>query len=792
MRRFVSLLPAGIALATLLAFWPVVPGEFNWDDQASLVTNPHYRGLAWPQLRWMFTTTIMGHYVPLTWVSLGLNYVVGGMDPRGYHLTSLLLHATNATLVYVIAKRLLLAARLGAGAAFAGPPGPGVLAGGAAVAALLFALHPQRVEPVAWISDRGTVLCGTFYLLAVLAYLRAGATAPLRGRWWGCASLVAFAAALLSKGMAMSLPITLLVLDVYPLRRWRGNWRRAVVEKIPYAVLAIAGAGIALAARSQGAELTDYARYGAASRIGLVGYSLWFYPFKLVWPTDLSPLYEVPGHTSILEPRFLTSIAAALVTTAGLILLRRRVPVRAAARRGPLQLSGSARLRRARGLRSGLDRGAAAARGGASPRGDDGPGRRGLDHHRARANHVEPEPCLARSDDTLELGGGRRSALRHLPQQPWNRAPASGSRSRGSRRGGAPAPSGPRARSRQRGGAPQPGHGPSLARATRPGRRGLAGLPGGSTRCRRRCRASRGALPDRGEDRRGDPPASAGPPDERRRPARSHERGAVSRALTHRARGGGPTPRRRRNPPVPRAGLARGRAARRRGRCASAGGRGERVGAGLPAVARSRLPGRWAGEPGRRRASVPAASRPDGGSSDHGPPGRTRSRPLAREGSDVTLKRLEGRGADRGVLLAGAPADSDAPHHVAVHLDGEASHEDREAARMHGVDAEGLVAWQGGPARRLIESVGGPAMACRGEGLGDGDLHPGDARAGHAVERDGMPAVVADADGLGHSDLARLALGRGREHQRVLQREPLDGDHGSSTRICSAASTRTG
>ncbi|HKW90631.1 MAG TPA: tetratricopeptide repeat protein [Methylomirabilota bacterium] len=326
MRRFVSLLPAGIALATLLAFWPVVPGEFNWDDQANLVTNPHYRGLARTQLHWMFTTTLMGHYMPLTWVSLGLNYVLGGIDPWGYHLTSLLLHATNAALVYAIAKRLMVAARLGAGADPTGHPDPGVFTAGAAVAALLFALHPQRVEPVAWISDRGTVLCGTFYLLAVLAYLRACAADHPRWRWWGCVSLVAFAAALLSKGTAMSLPITLLVLDVYPLRRWRGNRLRVVVEKIPYAVLALAGAGAALAARSQGAELTDYARYGAASRVGLVGYSLWFYPFKLVWPADLSPLYEVPGHTSILEPRFLASIVAALVVTGGLILLRRRVP----------------------------------------------------------------------------------------------------------------------------------------------------------------------------------------------------------------------------------------------------------------------------------------------------------------------------------------------------------------------------------------------------------------------------------------------------------------------------------
>src|SRR5690242_659130 len=212
MRRLVSLVPVGIALATLLAFWPVVPGDFNWDDQANLVMNPHYRGLAWPQLRWMFTATLMGHYIPLTWVSLGSNYVLGGMDPWGYHLTSLLLHATNAALLYAIAKRLMRSAQIGTGAGSVGHPDPGVFTAGAAAAALLFALHPQRVEPVAWISDRGTVLCGTFYLLAVLAYLRACASDQLRWRWWGCASLVAFAAALLSKGMAMSLPITLLVL----------------------------------------------------------------------------------------------------------------------------------------------------------------------------------------------------------------------------------------------------------------------------------------------------------------------------------------------------------------------------------------------------------------------------------------------------------------------------------------------------------------------------------------------------------------------------------------------------
>ncbi len=326
MRRFPPILPVGIFLVTLAAFWPVLQGEFNWDDRVNLLTNPSYRGFAWPQIRWMFTTTLMGHYMPLTWVSLAVNHALGGMDPWGYHFTSLLLHALNAVLLYLIARRLLVAVRSEEAADDALAPRPDVISAGAAVAALIFALHPQRVEAVAWISDRGTALCGTFYLLAVFAYLRACAPGHLRWRWWGTASLMAFSAALLSKGMAVSLPVTLLLLDVYPLRRWKGDWRRVALEKVPYGALAVAGATVALVARSHGAELAGYARYGAVSRLALIGYSLWFYPVKLVWPADLSPLYEVPGQATILEPRFLMSILAVLVVTAGLVALRRRVP----------------------------------------------------------------------------------------------------------------------------------------------------------------------------------------------------------------------------------------------------------------------------------------------------------------------------------------------------------------------------------------------------------------------------------------------------------------------------------
>src|SRR5205807_552649 len=91
------LAPILVVLVTLAAFLPTLQNGFvSWDDSENLLTNAHYRGLAWTHLRWMWTTFHVGHYMPLTWMTLGLDYVIGGMNPVGYHLTSLVLHATNA------------------------------------------------------------------------------------------------------------------------------------------------------------------------------------------------------------------------------------------------------------------------------------------------------------------------------------------------------------------------------------------------------------------------------------------------------------------------------------------------------------------------------------------------------------------------------------------------------------------------------------------------------------------------------------------------------------------------
>jgi hypothetical protein len=102
------LIPFLVVLLTVLAFLPALQNGFvDWDDDANFLENPFYRGLSWDNLRWMFTTVYLSNYRPLTWMTFGLDYLVWGMNPFGYHLTSLFLHGINALLVYFLALRLL-------------------------------------------------------------------------------------------------------------------------------------------------------------------------------------------------------------------------------------------------------------------------------------------------------------------------------------------------------------------------------------------------------------------------------------------------------------------------------------------------------------------------------------------------------------------------------------------------------------------------------------------------------------------------------------------------------------
>jgi protein O-mannosyl-transferase len=259
----------------------------------------------------------MGHWIPVTWLSFGVDHALWGMNAFGYHLTNILLHAANAGLVYVLALALLRLARPDAS--------PGSVRLGAVVAALFFAVHPLRVESVAWVTERRDVLSALFYLLGVLAYLKACAAEGVPRRRWLAASIGAYALGLLSKSLIMSLPLVLLVLDVYPLRRAAGRWRSVLVEKLPYLVLTVGAAVISLSAVST-LGLTSTAAYPPLARAGMALYSLTFYVGKTLLPVDLSPMYELPARVDLTSPRFLVSALAAVGLTVGLVLVRRRWP----------------------------------------------------------------------------------------------------------------------------------------------------------------------------------------------------------------------------------------------------------------------------------------------------------------------------------------------------------------------------------------------------------------------------------------------------------------------------------
>lgn len=298
-----------VAVVTFVAFLPALGNGFvAWDDDRNFLDNPHYRGLGPAQLAWM-VSHLDAHYVPLTWLTLGLDHVLWGMNPAGYHLTSVLLHAANAVLVYAVARRLIAAALPGTAG--------GALALGSAVAALLFAVHPLRDESVAWATERRDVLCGLFYLLTVLAYLRYCASASRR---WYRLSLAFLAAALLSKAMAVTLPVVLLLLDAYPLRR------RAWREKLPFFALSLAAGAVALVAQRAAGATSTVTFLGPLERVAIACYSLAFYLWKTLVPRHLSPIYELPARVDAFASSYVASTLAVLALSVLAIALRRRWP----------------------------------------------------------------------------------------------------------------------------------------------------------------------------------------------------------------------------------------------------------------------------------------------------------------------------------------------------------------------------------------------------------------------------------------------------------------------------------
>jgi len=322
------LIPIFIFAFTVVVFLPALENGFvNWDDNMLLQQNPNYRGLGWTQLRWMFTTMYMIHYRPLTWMTFGIDYLLWGMNPSGYHLTSLLFHCANAVLFYFVALRLLrLTITIPRAADL-----PMRLAAG--FAALSFSLHPLRVEPVVWASARNDVVSGFFLLLALLCYLRGTTGKEPHPKRWSIAALISYALSLLAKSIGMTFPLVLLILDVYPLKRLgggSGKWfgpktRQVWREKVPFFLLALSAGVIALAARYPYGTIKTFGEYGIISVLAQALYGVSLYLWKTIVPLGLSPLYELPTAIGWNWP-FLFSGVIVIGITLALLAIRQNWP----------------------------------------------------------------------------------------------------------------------------------------------------------------------------------------------------------------------------------------------------------------------------------------------------------------------------------------------------------------------------------------------------------------------------------------------------------------------------------
>ena len=271
-----------IGATTAVLFWPGTKCDFvNLDDDLYVYANPHVQaGLSLEGLRYAFTSTDGGSWMPLTWLSYLLDASLWGNGAAGFHATNILLHAVCASLLFVM---LVMTTREFWPSAFA---------------AALFALHPLRLESVIWIAERKDVLSGLFGVLALIAYARYVAR-PDKARM--ALVVVSFVMSMMAKPMLVTLPALLLLLDVWPLRRCETNWKALrmhgwplLKEKIPLIVLSLVFAVITFATQKATGAVVARSSDGWLQWLRISD-NYGFYLTRIFWPVNLNTLYPTPA-----------------------------------------------------------------------------------------------------------------------------------------------------------------------------------------------------------------------------------------------------------------------------------------------------------------------------------------------------------------------------------------------------------------------------------------------------------------------------------------------------------------
>ncbi len=264
----------GVSLVlTLIAFIAVTGHQFvNWDDDYNLANNNNTALLNWDNIVNIFSEHVIGNYNPLPILTFAIERSIVGLDPTLYHINNLILHLVCVFFTYRVFRSLSLTA----------------LASGAG--ALLFGIHPMRVESVAWVTERKDVLYGAFFLIALWFYIQYVKTGYVKRYFYAAMGLFVFA--LFSKIQAVTLPLTMLLVDYYFRRPLK---IKLVIEKWAFFLLSLLIGLIGFYFLSEQGSINDKTHYNIFERLMIGGYSLGVYLVKFIFPYMMSPLYPYPA-----------------------------------------------------------------------------------------------------------------------------------------------------------------------------------------------------------------------------------------------------------------------------------------------------------------------------------------------------------------------------------------------------------------------------------------------------------------------------------------------------------------
>lgn len=328
-KRTVLTYAVAVAIFVFFVFIPTLYNGFvNWDDDLYVVDNEHIRSFNAETVKWAFSTLDVSYWHPLTWLSLAADNVIWGGAPYGFHLTNAIFHSLNAFLVVLLVFKLLAGWHAGKLTSITDSR----FALTAAFCGLLFGIHPMQVETVAWVAERKNLLYAFFYLLSIMAYMFFAAGEKGNGRKrtfysfvrnrYYLTALVLFLCSLMSKPMAVSLPVVLFIFDWCLFERFsRGRVRAIVAEKAPFLLMSIAASALTIVAQLMNNTIAPLDYNPLGNRILNAVNALFIYPVKILFPFNLAPLYLYERNIRLLSPGSVFSIFFVLIVTAACILM---------------------------------------------------------------------------------------------------------------------------------------------------------------------------------------------------------------------------------------------------------------------------------------------------------------------------------------------------------------------------------------------------------------------------------------------------------------------------------------